>query len=203
MRNFRDRLTESRASRLPLWLTELGWHTAPESGTPLFPPGVSELDQARFLVRSTVLALSQLAERVCWYTLLDYPNFATDKEHAFGLFRYQPAPTAATLDPKPAYHAARTLASVLGATRFSKDMRVALGVPPDGYAFAFRSGKPRRIVFVLWAVREGVPLDIGITGGGLAVHRVEMDGTVIDLGKPERIDLVLGPTPFYLVLGAL
>src|SRR6185503_14245036 len=102
--------------------------------------------------------------RVCWYTLLDYPNFATDKEHAFGLFRYQAAPTAATLDPKPAYQAARTLAAVLGKTRFSKDMRVALDVPADGYVFAFRNGKPFRIAFVLWAVVDGVPLDIGITG---------------------------------------
>lgn len=200
MQDFRDRLAEAGADRLPLWVTELGWHTAPESGFPLFPPGVSELDQARFLVRGTVLAIAAGAQRMCWYTLLDYPNFLHDKEDAFGLFRYQPAPTADTLDPKPAYGAARTLASVLGPTRFMGDAHDELGLPAAGYAFRFRGGAPRRTVLVLWATADGVAARPAIPRGVRRVRRVEMDGTTTDLGHPDHVDLTLGPTPVYVVL---
>ncbi len=181
-------------------MTELGWHTAPESGFPLFPPGVSELDQARFLVRGTVLALSQLVEQVCWYTLLDYPNFLTSKEDAFGLFRYQADPTAATLEPKPAYQAARTLAAVLGSTRFVKDLGVQIALPSEAYAFFFRDAKAGRSVVVFWATREGVAVSTAVSAGFRNVRRVEMDGTATELGKLDSVDLTLGPTPFYLVL---
>jgi len=199
MRDFRDRLTESNAARLPLWVTELGWHTAPESGVAGFPPGVSELDQARYLVRSVILALSQRAERVCWYTLLDYPTFATDKEAAFGLFRHQADPTAGPLDPKPSYAAARTLARVLGPSRFVRDVRVELGLPQESYAFAFRNKKGRQTVVVFWATTDGVAISPLVSPAYRRVRRVEMDGTESDLGDPDQLDLTLGPTPFYVV----
>jgi hypothetical protein len=199
MRNFRDRLAESHATRLPLWLTELGWHTAPDSGSPLFPPGVSELDQARFLVRSTVLALSQLAERVCWYTLLDYANFLSNKEDAFGLFHYEAAPAPGALDPKPAYQAAKTLAAVLGHTRFGSDVRVSFHLPPEGFAFQFLATRPAQSVVVLWSTRDGLSVHSLVAGDVTRVRRVEMDGTTTDLGRPDSVDVTLGPTPIYLV----
>ncbi|MGH7894559.1 MAG: cellulase family glycosylhydrolase [Candidatus Binatia bacterium] len=199
IRDFRDRLTESNATRLPVWLTELGWHTAPESGVAGFPPGVSEIDQARYLVRAVTLALSQRAERVCWYTLLDYPAFLTNKEDAFGLFRYQANPTPGTLDPKPAYTAAKTLAGVLGPTRFVRDLRVELDLPREGYAFCFQSTKPRQTIIVFWATAEGVTSGQAVAPDVIGIRRVEMDGTETDLGLPDRVDVTLGPTPFYLI----
>lgn len=198
LQNFRDRLTESRASRLPTWVTELGWHTAPDSGFPLFPPGVSELDQARFLVRGTVLALSRQVERVCWYTLLDYASFLSNKEDAFGLFRYTSSPGAGALEPKPAYQAAKTLGAVLGPARFEKDLRIALGLPPGAYAFQFRSAKPAETILVFWTMLEGVTAEVNLATAA-RVRRVEMDGTETDLGHPTTVELALGPTPFYLV----
>jgi hypothetical protein len=199
MANFRDRLAESGADRLPLWVTELGWHTALESGFPLFPPGVSELDQARFLVRGTVLTLAAGAQRMCWYTLLDYPNFLHDKEAAFGLFHYQPTPIAGALDPKPAYGAARTLATVLGPTRFERDLRADLGLPSTAYAYAFRHG-PRSRVLVLWATADADATQVPIARGVRRVRRVEMDGASADLGRPASVDVTLTPTPVYLLL---
>ena len=172
IRDFRDRLTESHATRLPLWVTELGWHTAPDSGFPGFPPGVSEEDQARFLVRGTLLALAQGVERVCWYTLLDYPNFLSNKEDAFGLFHYSPAPTAATLDPKPAYRAAKTLAALLGPMRFVKDSRIAFNLPPEGYALQFRRTKPAQTIVVYWATRDGLTVHARISTSVNNVQRV-------------------------------
>jgi hypothetical protein len=177
-------------------VTELGWHTALESGFPLFPPGVSELDQARFLVRGTVLTLAAGAQRMCWYTLLDYPNFLHNKEDAFGLFRYQPAPTTGSLDPKPAYGAARTLATVLGPTRFERDLRHDLALPPSAYAYSFQRGSSHRRVLVLWAT---VATPVTIPHDVRHVSRVEIDGTITDLGRPELIEVTLTPTPIYLV----
>ena len=200
MRDFRDRLFESHATRLPLWVTELGWHTALESGYPGFPPGVSELDQARFLVRGTVIALANAAERVCWYTLLDYPNELANKEDAFGLFRYQATPVAGALDPKPSYQAARVLGQLLGATRFVRDLRVELQLPPEGYALSFAGTKPRRTVIVFWATTEGLTADLTIAAGVRNVRRIDMDGTETDLGNPDSVQLALGATPFYLVV---
>jgi hypothetical protein len=199
IRDFRDRLTESHATRLPLWVTELGWHTAPDSGTPGFPPGVSELDQARFLVRATLLALAQGVERVCWYTLLDYPSFLSNKEDAFGLFHYQAMPTAATLDPKPAYQAAKTLAAVLGPTRFVKDSRIAFHLPPEGYALQFRRTKPNQTIIVYWATRDRLTVHARVAANVDSVRRVDLDGTTMELGKPETVDLPLTESPVYLV----
>jgi hypothetical protein len=199
IRDFRDRLTESHATRLPLWVTELGWHTALDSGVPGFPPGVSEDDQARFLVRATILALAQGVERVCWYTLLDYANFLSNKEDAFGLFRYTPTPTAATLDPKPAYQAAKTLAALLGRLRFTKDSRISFNLPPEGYAFQFRRTKPTQTILVYWATRSGLTVHAAVASNVKKVTRVELDGTTTDLGTPEAVDLALSETPVYLV----
>jgi hypothetical protein len=199
IRDFRDRLTESHATRLPLWVTELGWHTAPDSGFPGFPPGVSELDQARFLVRATILALAQGVERVCWYTLLDYPSFLTNKEDAFGLFHYDAMPTAATLDPKPAYQAAKTLGTLLGPLRFAKDSRIAFNLPPDGYAFQFRRTKPAQTIVVYWATRDDLTVHVRIAANVKHVQRVDLDGTITDLGKPEVVDIPLSASPVYLI----
>ena len=198
--DFRARLREANAGSLPVWVTEFGWHTAPVSGFPLFPPGVSELDQARFLVRGTVLALSVLVERLCWYTLLDYPHFLTSKEDAFGLFHYQQDPVAGALDPKPSYVAATTLAHVLGPAHFARDLRQELGLPEDAYALSFSTGKPRRRIVVLWALRDELPVRIAIGRAVRRVRRIAMDGGESDLGRPRRVELTLGPTPLYLVL---
>jgi hypothetical protein len=200
MRDFRDRLSESRASTLPVWVTELGWHTAPDSGVAGFPPGVSELDQARFLVRGVTIALSQAAERVCWYTLLDYANEQHDKEAAFGLFRYQATPVATALDPKPAYTAAATFGNLLGATHFVKDLRVDLNLTNEQNAFSFGRSNPNQTIIVFWSTTDGGPTVHEVVAPNVKdTRRIEIDGTQTDLGLPTAVDLTLGPTPFYIV----
>lgn len=199
IRDFRDRLTESHATRLPVWVTEIGWHTALDSGVPGFPPGVSESDQARYLVRATLLSLVEGVQRVCWYTLLDYANFASNKEDAFGLFHYVAAPTAATLDPKPAYQAAKTLGTLLGPMRFTQDSTATFHLPSDGYALQFRRTKPTQTVLVFWSTRDGLSIHAKVATGVKHVQQVEFDGTTTDLGKPDAVDLQLTDSPVYLV----
>ncbi len=199
IRDFRDRLTESHATRLPVWVTEVGWHTALDSGVPGFPPGVSEADQARYLVRATLLSLVEGVERVCWYTLLDYANFASNKEDAFGLFHYVASPTPTTLDPKPAYQAAKTLGTLLGPMRFSQDSSASFHLPSEGHALQFRRTKPTQTILVFWATRDGLEIQAKVAQGVKHVQRVEFDGTTTDFGKPDSIDVELSASPVYLV----
>jgi hypothetical protein len=198
--NFRERLREAGAPTLPMWVTELGWHTAPDSGNPAFPPGVTELDQARYLVRSTVLSLGAGAERVCWYTATDYPNAAHDKEAAFGLFRYNEGAPADFLDPKPAFAAATTLARVLGPTKLVGDLRDQLGLPPEAYGVAFRDKKTKTTVWVLWATADGIVVQAAVGMPVRAARIVDMTGIDTDVGRPSDLTLTLGRDPFYLVL---
>lgn len=197
--DFRERLREAQSPTLPIWATELGWHTAPDSGNPTFP-GVSELDQARYLVRGTTLALGAGAARVCWYTVTDFPNAAHDKEAAFGLFRYNAGAPADFLDPKPAFTAAATFAHVLATTKLVGDLRDQLSLPPEAYGFAFRDKKAHRTIWVFWATRDGVVVQAPVDFPVHDAHIVDMTGIDTDLGRPGNLTLTLGQDPFYLVL---
>jgi hypothetical protein len=197
--DFRARLAAASGGRLPVWVTELGWYTAPDSGTPLFPPGVSEDDQARYLVRGTALALAAGAARVCWYTLTDFAHFLHDKEAAFGLVRWTPDPAPGALVPKPAYAAARTFAATLADTRFGRDLSARLGLlGAGGYALAFRGRA--RTVLVLWAPGAPVGLRFRAPGRVRAARLIALDGTVTSLDPRVPIALTLGPSPVYLAL---
>jgi hypothetical protein len=147
-----------------------------------------------------VLALGAEVERVCWYTVTDYPNFLHDKEDAFGLFRYQPAPAAGALDPKPAFVAAATLACLLGRTRFARDLRQELGLPPEAYALCFLDRRRHQTVIVFWATAEGVPVSTRLAAHVRGLRLVTMDGAETDLGRPRDVALTLGPDPVYLML---
>ena len=162
---------------------------------------MSELDQARFLVRGTTLALAAGVERVCWYTVTDYQNFLHDKEAAFGFFRYQPPPATGPLEPKPAFTAAATFARVLGNARFARDLRQELRLPDEAYALSFRDRRTHRTVIVFWATRDGVPVHAGVASSARRVQTVPFDGTpATDLGRTNALDLTLGRSPLYVVL---
>ena len=141
----------------PVWLTEIAW----SSYDGFY--GVSEEDQASFLVRMYLLALAHPAvQRIFWYDLRDdtapsapyhRPVYdRTEPEYHFGLLR-----RAYPLDPergdlrKPAFVAYRTMTEILG------------GMIPDGVlatgnnpampgAWAYRYSGGGRAAVVLWRV---------------------------------------------------
>jgi hypothetical protein len=195
--DFRARVNATHVFGVAPWVTELGWHTAADSGTPGFPPGVSEEDQARYLVRAWTLALAAGVERVCWYTATDYANADHDKEAAFGLFRYQTA--ADPLQPKPAFAAARVFAQLLGRTRYSRDLRAVFHLPDDAWALCFVKG--RQQVIVLWSTRpQGGQLDTTLNHHARKARVVAMDGSATRLDPRQPLSLVLGPSPVYLIV---
>jgi hypothetical protein len=95
-RRLRKVLAKHGAGDQRLWMTELGWPTE---------EAVTELDHARFLVRSWVLLDAADVPYRCWYTLMDHPPEAQNViwEKVFGLYRWDADPTDATPpQPKPA-----------------------------------------------------------------------------------------------------
>lgn len=79
-----DILTE--ATNKELWVTEIGWSTAPQ------PDGVSEDDQANFLQQSIARLLYNRISKIFWYDFRDDGEDPASLESHFGLIRwnYQP-----------------------------------------------------------------------------------------------------------------
>ena len=97
-----------------VWVTELGWPTF---------AGVSDEEQASYLVRAALLLAASGVRTICWYTLWDGPNPSDIvPEDQFGLFRWQEAsPTDQAPTPKPAYEALRQLNTRVGDLSFVTD----------------------------------------------------------------------------------
>jgi hypothetical protein len=73
----------------PIWITEVGWHTAIKDKIGYVP----EETQAQYLARSFVLSVANGVTKHCWYTWRDSWDFLNDSEDAFGLVGYDPDPT--------------------------------------------------------------------------------------------------------------
>lgn len=97
---FKQLLADVGRLDTPLWLTEIGW--------PVSSAGVSEQDQARYLIRAILLAAAH-TEVIALFNLSDGENpESLPPEQAFGLLH-----TDGT--PKLAYEALRSLLGTLGA----------------------------------------------------------------------------------------
>ncbi len=83
----------------PMWLTEIGWSTAPNAWN---QPTVSEEDMAQWL--RTVYSQLQGTDKVFWYNFRDKGTEPDQVEHHFGLVRWDFA-------PKPAYYAYQDIVS--------------------------------------------------------------------------------------------
>ena len=161
--------------------------------------GVTFQEQARFLVRAYILALSARVQEVCWYTFEDGEHARVWQEDAFGLFvhdedwsdtRYPPA--------KPAYHALETLARTLGGLEFGQDLTSSLGLSGAGHAYRFDSVSQR--VIVAWVTEP--------TGAAtVSLSRLPDSVTVVGmLGSAEVVPtqggtlvIELTPEPVYVV----
>ena len=190
----------------PIWITETGWHTARWS-VPF--PGVSENDQARYLVRNSLLALAHDVELLIWYTLHDGPNSNYWQEGAFGLITYDSNPDDGIPSrKKPAYHAHKTLSKVLAGTHFSREMTSQFGLPRGTRALRFE-GPGGRQVTALWShdkKRNGTRVQIPIPAHHTITRQVGMTGSSTSLipsrsaKGPQRyqVTATLSESPIYI-----
>jgi hypothetical protein len=99
--------------------------------------------QGTMLSRQWLVNLANHIPLSIWYDWHDDGNNPKESEHHFGTvaFDYH-AGSSPVYEPKPAYLAAKTLASVLGGCQFTK--RLALG-DQDDYALLFAKGNELRL----------------------------------------------------------
>jgi hypothetical protein len=151
IRDAKDIVTRWEGREKPIWITEVGWHTASNNKL-----GYStEEEQAQYIVRSFVLSVAGGVTMHCWYTFRDGANYLDDSEAAFGLVGYDPDPTDDVLPyVKPSYHAYSIMSHMLGDTYYSEDLRDELGLGDSRYAYRFITPDKTKTVTVLWTTDD-------------------------------------------------
>ncbi len=184
-----------------LWITELGWPAAPEPPPFSYIPNVTYSEQAEYLVRAFIIALSEGVEIICWYTFTDGTGGNPSSENYFGLVKYDPDP----LNPPPpelkeSYRAYQTMAGVLGDTEFIEDLRVKLDLQEDEYSFLFEDETGSKKVTVLWKASEGESREIMIPISGSQTEIVGMLGDKTEIESNEGSLMVrISNEPVYVV----
>jgi hypothetical protein len=182
----------------PIWITEVGWHTAVND--PL--QYSTEEEQAQYIVRSFVLSVAGGATKHCWYTFRDGADYLDDSEAAFGLVGYEPDPTD-EVPPyvKPSYYAYAVMSHILGDTYYSEDLRDELGLGGSKYAYRFITPDKTKSVTVLWTTDDD-PSVVLLRPGEGAKDRwlVEMLGDWKDL-TPSRgfLPVIVSQSPVYVM----
>jgi hypothetical protein len=170
----------------PVWLTEVSWSSYDGYY------GVSELDQAAYLQRMYLLAMSHpTIQRVFWYDLRNdtapsapytEPVYeTTEPEFHFGLMRRSYPLDADRADlRKPAFAAYRALTNILGDMRQSSVL--AYGDNPEAPGmFGFRYDGNGRSAIVLWRVSAEASPQISVQCDCRDVRIRQWDGKLLGI----------------------
>ena len=170
------RWRDANAPSKPIWLTEFGYDSstqpAPSTGDAARWVGVTDAQQAQWLVRSLLVFSAMPIERA-------YIYFFDDKDkpglHASsGLTR--------NFQPKPSFHAVAHLQRGLGEYRFE---RMVTNQPATLRVQEYRHGRdPKKLAWAVWSP----------TGEGKSANRV-LAGAPGKLLKAERMPLGTAPAP--------
>ncbi len=98
----RSLIAEHTTKPLQIWLTEFGWTTCT-----LVPPGVSEDNQAAYLLRSLLNYAGSTADKVFYYDLWEEVEDTADPGYCYGLLHHD-------FTAKPAYHYYQRFEEVFG-----------------------------------------------------------------------------------------
>jgi len=160
-----------------LWITEMGWTTAPGRFT--------ELEQANWIVRAYVLALSEGVRNLNVHIFGDWNNPSASEKY-FGIVR-----TDRT--PKPAAVAYATMTRNLEGAKHASAIDW-LGRASYGHVFE-RDGKP---LLVLWnAAGEGAREELPVGVNEVQVER--LDGTTETVTTRDgKLELTLGQSPVFV-----
>lgn len=167
---------DQHAPEKPIWITEFGWDCSTQKPDPNTEfkkwVGVTDTQQAQYLVRSTLVFMSMPLARAYIYWFNDEDKASVHA--AAGLTRHW--------KPKESYWAVAHLYKTLGDYRFAKAREKK---PGEVYVYEFEHEKePARKIVAVWSP----------TGEG------KKDETIVDLGgltlvKAERMPLKEGDVP--------
>lgn len=130
---------------IPIWVSEQGWPTYTGQG------GVSERNQAVYLVRTHMILQEMGVERIFWYDFSNDGISRTEKEHTFGLIHNVNEPDN-RWTPKPGYVAYSVMTRQLAGADFVGHETVGSG--NGSYVFNQGAGQTTR---VMWATDGASP----------------------------------------------
>lgn len=165
----------------PVWATEYGWGVQPAEAEGDL--AITELDQAKFLVRGHTLLLAGGVEKAFWYLFKDTGEFPT-----MGLVRSDEDPQGRHA-PKPAYVAYATMIRQLQGARFAEREKAGVGI----YVLRFED-EQKRPVRVLWAVKPA-RLNLRVPGGPAILTDLMGGRTSLEQGERK---LELTDSPVFL-----
>ena len=162
----------------PIWITEFGYDstTQPQEKTGTFAEwlGVTDEQQAQWLVRSLLVFSAMPVERACIYFFNDEDKASVHASS--GITRH--------FQPKPSYHALAHLQGMLGESRF---VRVVRDEPAGLRVQEYRKDSGG-VTWVAWSQ----------TGTG-SRFTCELEGLPGPLERAERMPLTAGPAPLPVV----
>jgi hypothetical protein len=157
--------------------------------------GMNEQIQGELLARQFLTNIANGIPISIWYDWRDDGPDPREPEHHFGLVRHRHFPARTPIyDPKPAYHAARTLNTFLNGYTFER--RISVGSDGD-YVLLFRSGGDYRIA--AWTsspVTHRVTLP-GMTGP-LTASTFTGEGSREPISNSQGLTLEISSAPIYL-----
>ena len=169
---------------LPMYLSEVGWPTTTNS------TGVSELTQAKLLVRAQLLAFANGIERFTIYDFMDDGLDPAESEHRFGIVRNANDPRGA-FTPKPAFVSNAVLARQIDELPF--DRTVDLGADVHDVVFA---GDGRE-VHAVWTTAAGGALAFE-TDGPVTVTDFTGAQTTLTPDANGTVTVSVGGEPVYV-----
>lgn len=185
----------------PLWVTELGWCTAP--GTCPGGAPVSEGQQAAYLARSLVIAQHSGVEHLSWFQFEDaFDNPGRVWANAAIVRQFDGAGYPA----KPAYTAYRALAAQLAgaAPAGTGPLHTHVYDPANplgagGGVYDYRYARGAETIDVIWSPDVVGPARLPVAAGR-AVLMVALDGSSAPLTPAGgAVDVLVGGTPVIIV----
>ena len=134
------------AAKKPWWVTETGYHTAPNATENLYQPGVSDAAQAKYIARLNLDYFAAGIPYTAVYELIDDRDDRTNAESNYGIMYNDGT-------PKPAYGALKNLLTVLadrGATFEPGTLNYSLGGTTSTIRHALFEKRDGRFYLVLW-----------------------------------------------------
>ncbi|MCX7918511.1 MAG: hypothetical protein N3A72_02655 [bacterium] len=171
----------------PIWMTETGYYTG--------PAGISEEQQAKWIVRSHLCWLSAGVDKIFELTMLDWtddPN--TPDGTSFRGIAHR------SFDPKPAFYAYRTMTEMLDGKQFYGNLKLS----PEVYGALFTAkGYPYtklpHATLVLWTddnKEKTVTFDPG--ANTVLVHNLHGDRKLLKVDENNQIQIKVTDAPIYL-----
>jgi hypothetical protein len=164
LREVSARFDKTAGQTVPLYLTEMSWHSTGN----LHPCGIDESTQAAWLARAYLLAKTLPAIKgLWWYDLSNDGTDPAEQEDNFGLVRQD-------LSPKAAYWVLKRLAPVLNEYRYVPAKPLPAASSGDLVQVEFRKGTDRLLaVWTQGPARMTTVQTAGTVSGPVRVRTTE------------------------------